>query len=268
MKKLILVIVLLTPAIIRGYPLPRFNYIDVDLFSATLVDHYDFHSGINLDIFNGKILFHSSFTGGYGPLNFLGVEFGLGFALQQSRYIQDQPVSRIINMQSRTTYYGEEITYTYEKLHCPIFRLKLWELGLEGLLWSELNTKSDWNPIVFGQTFNSITEIDFHANDIILYFGYKVMNIPKLVLTSSEWIFYIHGLLGYTIRQADLWDNSYNSFPAYTINRDPAIAVGAEVNFSYYLIRFRAGVYDGHPFFSAGFRLPLTWGMKIVPGNR
>ncbi len=259
MKKILLLLCILLPHAIHAAPLPQFNYYDLDLFSVSIAEEFDFHSGLSFDHFNGSTLFHLAFMGGYGDLKYISGELGLGFSLPGSRFLKDQLASRILNVERTPTYYGEQVKYTYQRLRTDIARLRLLEIGVFSLLWSEYAESYPPNdPLIYGTMYYNIDAIDYHANDLILYLGYRMMKVPRQNFTTSEFSWYIRGLLGYTIRQADVWDNSYNTF---SLSRDPEPALGAEIGLKFYITQIRAGIYGGFPYFSIGFR--ASWSRKF-----
>jgi len=263
--KRILAIFFLSIAVFCSVPslnaeeVPSFSYIDIELFSAVIASEYAFNSALYFDWCSGSFLIHLGLSGGYGPVQFIGYEAGFSYILS-GKYEKNIETMQLVNIKTETKYYGEETSMVFSSTYSDFVTLHLLDLGIKGFFEMYFQDNyPEWNEEVFGEMYNEVTEVEYYTYDKIFYFGYKYSVIGHKILTTSEIIVYVHGLLGIVDRKADIWDNSITDTPAYSPTKS-GVAWGFEAGLRYGMTQFTLGYYDSHFIFTAGFRFPFEIG--------
>ncbi|MCK5268289.1 MAG: hypothetical protein KAR07_08980 [Spirochaetes bacterium] len=237
--------------------IPGFLYIDLELFGASISAQAGLSSGFFVDWYNGLFIIHGGLLGGYLSTDFFLLETGVSIVLSSS-YRQRALVKHMFLI-------GSDRRYQYYKVSGSFARaldLKLLDIGIKFLApfyYQENSPDSD--SYIYGTTYPNVDEIDYYVNDKILYIGYKFMALRSVALTINEAIWYIHGLIGFSRRRAEVWDNFSNNAPTFTVTENTKIRFGFETGLRYWITEIRMGFYDKYFYFNAGFRIGFQTGL-------
>ncbi|MDH4130047.1 MAG: hypothetical protein OEV44_14915 [Spirochaetota bacterium] len=235
--------------------IPSFLYLDFELIGSNFSDKVGFNSAIFADLFIDPVMIHAGIYGVWGTPGAFVYEAGVGYALSKT-FQRNVPVTQVFY--EGREYYGGAVydRYKIQKGHADKVALHLVEGGIRGFAPFYTSDKNpDWNPVVYGKQFNSITEVEYYAYDTIIYAGYRFMSLRSRALTTNEFIFNINAMLGIKNRRADVWDNSSNMFQA---RKSGNLAFGFEAGIRWYTVYARLGYYDSYFFGGIGLRFGIN----------
>lgn len=240
---------------------PGVVYCDIEMLSVDFgAQGLAMGAGLILDWYPGGIVLHAKVGGSYlGTWTGFFPEFGLGIVLDSDYRLED--------LTQAGAYRSSPTTITYWRSDYTGYALTLATLDLGVKLqapfykFHDEYDVDDGDTKIFGQEYAGLNEYGVWQYDKIYYLGYRNLAIKQQMFTVTEFIWYVHALVGIPDRKAKAWfKSSYPPSPReYTDpNTDPIY--GGEIGFRWQFISADAGWYDGI-FFRIGFRLGFEIGL-------
>jgi hypothetical protein len=235
----------------------KFAYLDLELLSATLASESDVHSGFYIDIVINRSVIHGGVIAGYVGAEYIIAEVGYSYAFSME-YDPEAPTSQLIYKGQDYMYKYYEENYFYDKA----LKLKCIDVGVKILNdFYVFRTDVELEDEVFGELYDNIDEVEYFANDKVIYFGYRVLSFRDALMTQQEYMLHVHGFLGLTDRHAVIWNEAYYDDTEYReVEDDGELKLGAEVGIRWNLFQGRLGFYDSWFYFNIGFRLGFDLG--------
>ena len=234
-----------------GTEIPSFFYIDIEMISGYFSEEAALTSALSVDWYQGYFVLHLG-AGGiwFTPEAFI-YEAAVGIPISKT-YQRNVPVTQVFY--EGTEYRGGYAydRYRVQKGRADMAVLHLIEIGFRGFEpFYVADSNPAWDPVVFGTQYFAVTDIHYYAYDKIIYLGYKYMSLRSRIFTREEIILYIHAMIGYTDRKAEIWDNFSNMSTA-TSSGD--VLFGFDAGIRWHMVHARFGYYDGNWYGGAGFR--------------